>query len=296
MSYDDRGFYFWSGADDEGYYISPPDPYDESDRQAKDRLEGFRLAITHLKTHQSVKNKLIKTILNGYLDDLSENYAHDEKLPFEYLQLAKTNNALPILIKSLLSKYLSNEIDDYGFWDIEQISESIYENDNLESVYSRVGVAQRYLHKTLDRHLGEGFSETMPVKDIRCTLSAMRLHLFLYEFKRSSYIDIARLIKTDIEKSRLELSHPQTKSAIKSKRYIKRWSYKHLMPLTEYDDRNNLSEKIIEISEHGESLPIDQFKEYVLERWSGELLGIFFWYCFRDSQKIPWCHKHRRWK
>ncbi|MDC1210350.1 hypothetical protein N8087_00315 [Porticoccaceae bacterium] len=295
MSYDDRGFYFWSGADDEGYCISPPDPYDESSRAAKNSLEHFRLAITHLKTHQSVKNKLLKTILNGYLNNLSANYAHDEQLPFDYLQLAKTNNALPILIKSLLSKYISNEINDDHFWGIEYFSESIYENDNLDSVYSRVGDAQRYIHKTLDEHLGEGFSETMPGKDIRCTLSAMRLHLFLHEYKRSSYIDIARSIKGDLDKSRLELFYPQTKSAFKSKRYIKRWSYKHLMPLTEYDDRNNLSEKIIEISECGESLPIDQFKEYVLEEWSDELLGVF-WPDFSDSSERQWCHKHRRWK
>ena len=299
MSYE-SDIVIWSGADDMGFVLegqSRQDLVDKLHKDCEESIERFRIEIAHLTTHHSVKNALSKTILNGHLNTCAENYAKDEKLPGDYLNVALNAGALKVLIIRLLATHLDeNHIADVIYWRVESFCNRIYENYKLESVYSRVGRAQRFMHETLNEELGVNFAETMPSTEIRHTLSALRLHLFINDYKHCSYLEIIRSIESDLERSRIETVQSQTSSPIKGKRQIKRWSYKHLLPLTEYDYHyDNISKNLIEIAYCDESLPIETFKDLIIRRWSREIESAYYSSAYLGDKRGLWYHKHRRW-
>ena len=273
MSFDDDEYIF--------YDLESPDllvGFDSSDNNTRSSKEAIRLmrseaikAISHLTSIYIISNKLIKNLLNNDLSMMVYRYGKVEKLPNECISLAQQPNALPPLLKGFLKKLLRRPLTPEKINEIDSFCEVTYRNDQLDIVYDRVALVQRFIHGMADNMYGEGFHQSLPKQVMKNLLSTARLHLNLVDIKYKDAHSLSLMFSRSKSASDNEIQNPQPIKLPKGKKYIKNWRTIHLMPLVEYQT-GETDRKIHAIFSIDKNQNIEDFKSEAIKIYCGENL------------------------
>lgn len=178
-----------------------------------------------------IYSEVIKLIFDDALSSLIKRYRLQVGLSLSYVEIAKLDNALEILIKSILKKYnyimlkeLTNEIDEF----VSILRYNVFE----DIIYDRVNSIQKFIHEKVQQKNGIDSHKKMIIKDMRNVLSACRLHLNLQDMKNMDIYKFNLLWKKNKKSMENELNNPALPE-IFSGNYIPNWKYNRMSLLTD---------------------------------------------------------------
>lgn len=169
-----------------------------------------------------------------------KKYTQDEKLPNEYVNLAKQPNCIRILIKGFLKQKCKLDLTKELIEEIDELIQLLYLNFNLDIVYDRVGSIQEYIHTKIQEKNGKNSHFNLDQQDMKNLLSTARLHLNIYDIKNKSIdslIDIIRKTNYFIECEYNEPSEPKYISSYS--KFVPIWKAKKMKSLFNFSYLDN---------------------------------------------------------
>ncbi len=194
MSLDDGSDYAFDGMHMSVDHIITNDDVERSKFEELERIAENKRKLIQIVSgtsgNNAIKDKLTQYIINMERLKSIHRYANIEKLPDQYLSVAKEKNGLKILITTALKSFCFISINSEINKSIEKLIDHIYKNDKQDIAYIRVSQIQTYIHNTVRRIKGKDPLKSLPKKEMRDLLSACRLHLNLRDINtgNSTYI------------------------------------------------------------------------------------------------------------
>lgn len=195
---------------------------------------GAQLLVSQLPTTSQIRIALCHYILESEKEQLVDRYARRERLPTEFKAAAMRPDALPVLIKSFLAKFLALYPSPGVHTEILDLSSRAIQNDMRRTAYDRVGDIQKYIHNKADALWGPDGHAELPSKAMQYLLSSCRLHISLQDLFGSSAAYWETIWDAEISASAQEAESPRAGFVPAGKRHIENWRVRHKQPLTHY--------------------------------------------------------------
>lgn len=223
--------------------------------------------IAGINNGHQIKAIVIKTIFEDHVDYMIKSYALEESLPFEFLEIARQDNCLQILIKGFLKKYGGVNINDSLKKEIDILIEKIYLEKNNEIVYERVGYIQNFIHYQVDAKHGRYTNQRLSTRIMKNLLSTCRLHLNLYDIKCKDIQSLLQLRDVTYGAIRREYEKPSQITLLPGKKFIPIWKAIKMKPFPEFLD-SNVKSKITNIK-NSECDPsdLDGFRDLMIRKY-----------------------------
>lgn len=229
-------------------------------------------AVSHLKSVEQIQNKLLKKLIDLNLSVMIRSYSRNEKLPEEHVRAARQPRALPILLKGFFKAHLYSELDVRILDSVETLCEKIYRNDELDIVYDRVSLLQRFVHDLIDEEIGDGQRFSLPVKPMRHLLSAARLHLNIVDFKHQSPQTLLSILKLSKQASDEERVLKRGAISIpRGRRYILNWRVLHLDSIMQYQSIE-VGNRLYGLMLISKDQDVQIFRDLAVDIYSGRIL------------------------
>lgn len=267
----------WPDDHNVGYGTSPPDATDEflpsEWRPAFDKA-GAELLVSSLSTTSEVRMRLSQYILEVEKEQIVDRYSNRERLPAEFKAAALRSDAVPVLIKSFLTKVLGVYPAPEVHSEILELSSAASRNAGRRPAYDRVGDVQSYIHRKADETRGSGAHLGLPSKVMRHLLSSCRLHISLQDIFGSSSDYWETIWDAEMAASLRETSAPGAGFIPVDKRRIRQWRVPQLKPLTHYA---SLHARFILglLSNISLELPLGEYRLFALAALNGEQPSLF---------------------
>lgn len=170
-------------------------------------------------------------ILNFNIKAMVTRYAYRENLNNGYVWVAESDGGLYFLISNLFKKINIILCDDVKK-SINNLIKNLYENDNENIVYNRVGLIQAFIHSEFVRCYDSSALEKVDNETMRSFLSACRLHLYLYDLKHKSEEYNLKQIELTQLAYNYEMSKVDKIKVLPSgKKFFPRWKAQHMKHL-----------------------------------------------------------------
>jgi len=236
-------------------------------------LKDILMLIVSLSDTQKVKNVVLKKIILESLDYAIDNYAKEERLSHELVEIAKQDNGLYILLKLFFKN--QNLILDYELIkEIKVLVDTIYNQTNSKFIYLKVADVQAIIHNMIEEKFGINSHMNLNKKEMRIVLSTTRLHLEIRDIK---YKDAEELIilkrKTNQFQSKVYDS-PSRPKLLLGQKYIPHWKVRHLKSLLRYfpDDFQEIFSRINIVSL---DLEINNYKNQIIRALTPASISIW---------------------
>ena len=178
----------------------------EQEERAKKRKTIINI-IAGVTENSEIYKKVMNQIFNDWINLSIYEYATKERLDISFIEVAKTDNGLSILIKSILKKYgydltqsLMNEVNEF----IDILKYNIFN----EIVYDRVSSVQKFIHRKVEEKNGVGSHRNMNKQDMKNILSASRLFFNLQDIKSDNIVNFLNMWVKNKELMQKELEEP----------------------------------------------------------------------------------------
>ncbi len=220
--------------------------------------------IAGLNTNIQIQNKVIKKLFLYNLDCMIDRYSKQQKLPYEYVKVAKQKNCLEILIKGFLKKNGNYILTSDIIHEIDLFVEEIYLNIDTDIVYDRVQKIQKFIHNKIDEKNGENSHLNLHSKTIKNLLSSARLHLNLQDIKYKDTESLCYLIKQSEYVSKLERNSPTKMLSSSGEIYTTKKKIRDIKSLIDFG-YSMIASKIYDISNLNINIPLNEFRNRVIE-------------------------------
>lgn len=178
----------------------------EQEERAKKRKTIINI-IAGVTENSEIYKKVMNQIFNDWINLSIYEYATKERLDISFIEVAKTDNGLSILIKSILKKYgydltqsLMNEVNEF----IDILKYNIFN----EIVYDRVSSVQKFIHRKVEEKNGVGSHRNMNKQDMKNILSASRLFFNLQDIKSDNIVNFLNMWEKNNELREKEFKNP----------------------------------------------------------------------------------------
>ena len=219
--------------------------------------------IAGLKTNVQIQNKVIKRLFLDNLDCMIGRYSKQQKLPYDYVKVAKQRNCLEILIKGFLKKNGNYILTSGIVREIDLFVEEIYLMDT-DIIYERVRKIQKFIHHKIDEKNGKNTHLALDSRTMKNLLSSARLHLNLEDIKSKDAESLSYLIKQSEYASREEKESPTEMLSSSGEIYTTKKKIKDIKSLIDFG-YSEIAHKIYDISNLNINIPLNEFRATVIQ-------------------------------
>jgi len=211
-----------------------------------------------------IKNRILKYLYNAKLEENINKYAEKEGLTSVFIDMAKQKEGLLIVLKNFFIQDCNYIPSNSLVNTLKEFCAYIYKNEKNRIIYDRVSVVQKFIHNKVQEISGRDKHLNLDKCKMKNVLSAVRLHLEIYDFR---YKDIDKLLKQNLvtyEKANIEYNNPARPNLLPNQKYVPLWRVKgdHLSPL--FSSLGNATKKIKLINKIDVFLPEVEYKIKVL--------------------------------
>jgi len=203
-------------------------------------------------------------IVNFNIRAMATRYSKKENLSHSFLLAAESDQGLYFLTTNILNK-MNIDLCDNIKKSTHYLINKLYENNNENIVYERVGLIQAFVHSEFVRCYGSSALEKVDNETMRSFLSACRLHLYLYDLKhKSKEYNLKQIELTQLAYNYEMSKVGEIKVLPSGKKFFPRWKaqhMKHLFYFSSYERRTDF-EKLDTIDK---TLSRRSFLESVIE-------------------------------
>ncbi|MGV7209337.1 hypothetical protein ACLB1G_15940 [Oxalobacteraceae bacterium A2-2] len=198
------------------------------------RFKDAAKIVAGLSGNRETKLALLQRMHQESLDSAIVRYMAEEMLPDYYASILKSPNCIAKLMEGVIYKICKIRPEQSLTEQIGNLSSVLRRNPDGLTAYDRVTKIQRFIHFTVDQHLGMGAAQTIPIKPMKNALSAARLHLSILDVldHRPGYVAYIDALSNAV--MQLEYNEPRLSSAPIGKRSWPRWRVRHYRPLSYY--------------------------------------------------------------
>ena len=226
-------------------------------------LKDILILIVGLSDTKKVKNAVSKKIILESLDYAINSYAEEEKLPYEFVEIAKQDNGLYILLK-LFFKNQNLILDPELIEEIEDIVDLVYHKISSKFVYLRVAGIQDIIHDMIQEKFGINSHINLNKKEMRIILSTARLHLEIRDIRHKDAEELMILRRKTNELQSNVYDYPSRPELLPGQKYVPTWRVRHLKSLLRYfpDDFKKILSRINFVSL---DLDINDYKRGIIK-------------------------------
>jgi len=231
------------------------------------RFKEASKLIAGLSSKRAIKNVLIKKVHQNNLELAIVRYMAHEELPTYYASILKSPSCIDRLMEGILYKVCKIRPAEKLSRQIKDLSVSLRNNVDRITAYDRVSFVQQFIHQAVDRHLGVGAAQWIPVAPMKNALSAARLHLSILDVLNHGPDYVVCMDRLSAASSQLEYHKPRPSTAPLGKKSWRRWRVRHLRPLSYYfsEENRSLLRALISLDEN---VPSEQFVSEALNLYA----------------------------
>lgn len=223
--------------------------------------EKFKAAVklvAGLKNNRKIKLALIYKTYNDSLQFAIVRYMTKESLPGYYATILKNSECINRLAEGILYKVCKIEPTNLLKDQISNLSKSLRQNTSRLTAYDRVTQIQEFIHSAVDRHLGIGTAQKIPVTPMKNALSAARLHFNIFDIvdRQPGYVEYIDAVSN--ASLQMEYDDPRPSTAFSGKKFWPRWRVRHLRPLSYYFPQHHRA-NIQALRKLDENVPPEEF-------------------------------------
>jgi len=230
--------------------------------------------VAGLNSNEAIQESILKQILLEKLDDAiysyqfgdsSPQYMYAQYISREYTDIAKDENAIFILISNLFQNHQAIYKDITPTQEfIENIEKLINDIGTIykdEIVYDRVGRVQKFIHNIIIDKYGEYSHYNLEVQDMKDLLSAVRLHLNIYDIKKLNLKSLLEMQTRTMNTVAMEIKSPKEYIPRQNKKFRHLWRATRTLSLLGFYKKDYIQDVL---SATDSTLPLDEFKKAII--------------------------------
>ena len=179
-------------------------------------------------------------------------YVKKENLPQDFANLAQRNECVKVLTAFFLKRCIGVRHDSKILGEVEDLGKVWIENTTLETPYERTGHFQCFLHQVCKDKNGLGSELNIQKTLIRIILSTARLHFSYMDEMHGSIDYLSNVVNRSLAAANDERQATKNQSSLRivssrvnSRKLIKNWRLRHLLPIFSLENDIDNSVQII---------------------------------------------------
>lgn len=222
------------------------------------RFKKAAKLVSAFQDKKQAKLALIKKVHRDQLDLAIARYMTKEKLPNYYASIIRSSDCINKLAEGVFYKVCKIKPIPELSKQVQILSNSLRDNREQRTAYSRVADVQQFIHRVVDQCLGVGAARSIPVTPMKNALSASRLHLHIFDVLNRSPAYVEHIDNMSADEMRLEYQSPRSPTAPWGKRPQQRWRVRHLRPFSYYFSEQSRA-ILDELKNMDEKAPLEEF-------------------------------------